>query len=340
MAGVTGQDCARALTEKNLFMYSRSTSERLAWMETIDEQQFERMKADGSLAIPDLLGITWSQFSDKRSELRKTLSINYSFDESVSLLHWYGSADATEKWLECIKLASEASLFEVIPQPGEDDEHVVLHLHWRPAPEIAGTEIKLDWDIRGGTAKFPKQMPPGENRVIIDRKKSEEIVGVVNASIKKYARAASFRVPVEPPVVKPLGSVVISERVRSIASPDGPIQDAHTLSVFVDGPADWTGVALSFFQSGFFEQAVVIWEGDTKVVRWGTNPWHQENLGGRLLPGRAYVLAAWNKPPGGSWRTSTLRVSAGNKEFAVGIDDAPVGAGDGDFDDAIVRLMY
>src|SRR5215217_736028 len=101
-APATAQDCARPLSERNLFLYSRSTREQLTWMESVDQEHFEAMKQDGALVVPDLAAMSWSEFSTKRDRLRKELNVHYSFEETVGLLHWYGNPDANEKWLACI----------------------------------------------------------------------------------------------------------------------------------------------------------------------------------------------------------------------------------------------
>jgi hypothetical protein len=148
--------CAVAL-QQDVLSTVRSSSEQLAFLNTVDEKTFEQLKHDVSLGevipIPD--GIvkadqSYSDFDETRKEYFQQIGFSQSKQDSESLLSLTTSSRAFTSFDKCMDDLARNNIGFSAWRISEDKNDIVLDCFFNPPPGVSKS-LQLQMTALGGT---------------------------------------------------------------------------------------------------------------------------------------------------------------------------------------------
>jgi hypothetical protein len=178
-------DCDNVLTAKTIHVLNSETRSKLAWMNLVNEQNYESKKEEASAIIPGYFSGSWSSFAEKRSELYKEQ--NYMSDEYESRqeLRIELPKEAFDKWIKCVEINSNGLFFTI---EDIDSKGATLRVDWKPAPGLSGQPlINITVELEGAKpSTFEKisNINVGTSRYKLTRVSENTIIrGILNGKI-------------------------------------------------------------------------------------------------------------------------------------------------------------
>jgi hypothetical protein len=174
------QKCAPVLSQRTVSLSTMTKRAQLAWMKTIDNETYERNRANLNLSVPGIAEGSYGQFDEKRSQFFS--AENYTSDFLEASQEYISEAkESISAWTDCMKLNSRG-LFTYVKNVDEDG--ATLAISWNPAPGL-GSLNRVEVDAKGikrGPVTMLRQINPGDRDYILERR-------VKNGSIRSVIRA-------------------------------------------------------------------------------------------------------------------------------------------------------
>ncbi len=262
-------DCSKVLVEKNTTLLTSNDYTKVIYLNSIDEETFNKVKQDASATVPGYFDGSWSNFQEERRKLRERTRYESTIEQSRFLLTSVSLPDATDKWLGCIQAKSEASAFfgRIIGNPA--GKKFKLRITWKPGYELGLIPIIIiNSDVPG--LKKDRKISPGTAVFTIERSKpDEEILLSVTGKGGNLARSFEVFIPAykTPIITRPmpveLGSCIGRGGVQGVTF-WGPV------GADCNGIKDWGKYLVNTSISAPAKVASCIGKGGLEGVRlWG-----------------------------------------------------------------------
>ncbi|BAM86560.1 alanyl-tRNA synthetase [Bradyrhizobium oligotrophicum S58] len=234
-------DCDAILaTPRDITVDNWSWRETLAWLQTLDEKNWEESGKSGAGTL-DFLGGSYSEFDKKRRALLSTNNYNYDATATRQLLIQKTNPQVFEQWGNCVQAQlSQGGIICYLEDIREKAGTLVVQ--WRTAPglkELRDVQVICDGGQIERSFKQGASID-GTKRLLITRESSKDLRGIVNGVAGNSGDySASFFFPAVDKTTTKLISESKGKYSDRVHVNVGPYDKPSTIAVRVDGRSEY-----------------------------------------------------------------------------------------------------
>lgn len=201
-------ECTQVLLQRNVSLLNTNDYRSAIYLNSIDRNSFNQIKKEFGINVPDAFSGDWDSFEERRNTISERTQFSETTERSLSALTIVSLPDATDAWLECVRIKSESGAFFGTISGNFKGTNFSLTVTWKPPYIQAQQPIKVTRSSVPGI-KRGERIPDGTTTIDISRQSTdEELRYSVTGKIGGITRSFIVFIPayVAVPNLKPIPS--------------------------------------------------------------------------------------------------------------------------------------